>query len=386
MKTILFIEDDPILSRVYRKALEAADFEVKLAVDGEAGLAQLQVLRPDLILLDLMLPRISGMDLLRIIRNSEDFKMTPIVVFSSSFRSEVRDEAERLGASRLLSKSEFVPRQVIAVIKELLPGTSRLVTGSAGRSQGSAEASAQVPRLVQECGQLVLDINRRPDFFNRSGKLHELKTAINEVGNLAVQLGWGPQAYFCEALGALVGETLMRPTYLGTSTLRTLTQSVDFLAESCDSSRHFDISDYAAFDLLIVDGDSISRCGVQLALRKIKQRGTECSNGPDALSLVESKGYDMVFLDVELPGLDGFDLCSRIRRSGANRATPIIFVTRHADLQARAKATMSGGTDFVAKPFDFMELAVKSLLHLLRRRLIWVQPAGENVLASEDPN
>jgi DNA-binding response OmpR family regulator len=103
MKRILFVEDDAILARVYCRALESAGFEVQHAPDGESGLALLQVLRPDIILLDLMLPRVSGMDLLRIIRGSQDIKETPVVVFTSAYREELRAEVEELGANRVLS-------------------------------------------------------------------------------------------------------------------------------------------------------------------------------------------------------------------------------------------------------------------------------------------
>lgn len=369
MKQVLFVEDDAILARVYCKALRAEQFEVTHCPDGESGLAALQVLRPDVILLDLMLPRVSGQDLLRIIRNSEDIRQTPVVVFTSAFREELREELERLGANRVLSKAEFVPRQVISVLQELLPGGA---IGKAGKSAGAAfgaASSAGIPELIAKCGRLIQDINREISFNRRGGGLRTLRGSVKEVADAALAAGRGPQAYFCEALDAFLFEVSERPTQLGSSGLRTITQAVDFIAEAFDPGSRFDLAGYPVFDILTVDDDSISRCGIQLALGKIKQHSVECSQAGEALALCEQRPFDLIFLDVELPGMNGFEVCAQLRRAGKNQSAPVIFVTRHTDLQNRAQATMSGGTDVIGKPFNFMELAIKALMHLLRSKL-----------------
>jgi DNA-binding response OmpR family regulator len=369
MAKILFIEDDPVLSRVYCKAMAAAGFEVQHAADGEAGLTILQVMRPDLILLDLMLPRISGMDLLRIIRGSEDIKDTPVIVFSSAFRNDVREEVEKLGANRLLPKSEFVPKQVIAVIKELLPGGVRRIAGASSDPGVIAEAGARIPQLLRASGQLIQEVNREVGSDRRGGRLRALKSTVCDLADVAITLDMAAAAYFCEALDALLGEASDRVGKLGPAGLRTITQAVDFLADVFDPQSRFGFTGFPAFNILIMDDDSISRCGVQLALSKIKQKGQECARAPEALARCKEQAFDLIFLDVGLPDMNGFDLCAEIRRAGASRSAPVIFVTQHTDLQIRAQASLSGGTDFISKPFHFMELAVKSLFHLLRSKL-----------------
>lgn len=371
MKKILFVEDDPILTRVYCRALTAAGFDVEHAAHGEAGLAKLQIQRPDLILLDLMLPRVSGMDLLRIVRTSEGVKDTPVVIFSSALRAEVRTELEALGASRLLSKAEFVPRQVVAVIRELLPGSGRVPPRTAvegERDEGPGE-SAQVAAIVRESARLIQELNREVSFDHRGNRLRQLHGEMLRLSGAALAIGGGPQAYFAEAVALLLSEFLDRTSQLERSTLRTVTQSVDFLRESFEPGRRFTLSGREPFKILTVDDDSISRCGVQLALGRIKQKAVECADSATALELTGREPFDLIFLDVELPGTDGFEICAQMRRSGVNRATPVVFVTRHADLERRAQATMSGATDLIPKPFNFTELAVKALYHLLRSKL-----------------
>ena len=67
-----------------------------------------------------------------------------------------------------------------------------------------------------------------------------------------------------------------------------------------------------------------------------------------------------------MPGQSGLDLFLTIREMSTNRTTPVVFVTAHSDFSSRAQSTFSGGTDFIAKPFLPVELAVKALTHLFK--------------------
>jgi DNA-binding response OmpR family regulator len=67
--------------------------------------------------------------------------------------------------------------------------------------------------------------------------------------------------------------------------------------------------------------------------------------------------------------MNGFELCTRLRGFARNKNTPVVFVTGLTDFESRASSTMSGGNDLIAKPFLFMELAVKALVYILRARL-----------------
>ena len=70
-----------------------------------------------------------------------------------------------------------------------------------------------------------------------------------------------------------------------------------------------------------------------------------------------------------MPNMNGYELCAKIRNLPAYKKTPVVFVTSLNDLEARANSTMSGGNDFIAKPFLFIELAVKALIYVLRGQL-----------------
>ncbi len=76
----------------------------------------------------------------------------------------------------------------------------------------------------------------------------------------------------------------------------------------------------------------------------------------------------MIFLDADMPGMDGFETCRRIHQTEANRNTPVVFVTLHADFNSRAKSAESGGHDLIAKPFLAFEITVKALTLVMRAR------------------
>jgi len=121
---------------------------------------------------------------------------------------------------------------------------------------------------------------------------------------------------------------------------------------------------------LLGDDEILSRRAIAYALEKANLRSTNVEESSVALQLASEQVFDLIFLDVQMPGMDGFELCSRIRAQPINKNTPIIFVTSLTDFKSRAKSSLSGGTDLIAKPFMFIELTVKAITQVLRYRLM----------------
>ena len=110
MKNILIIEDDQIVANVYRNKLAVEGYKVEVAGDGESGLRIMRTFQPEIIILDLMLPTISGVDVIKEIRSEEQFVKTPIVVFSNTYMTNLIQDAWRAGANKCLSKASCTPR------------------------------------------------------------------------------------------------------------------------------------------------------------------------------------------------------------------------------------------------------------------------------------
>jgi len=88
-----------------------------------------------------------------------------------------------------------------------------------------------------------------------------------------------------------------------------------------------------------------------------------------ALALLMGMEFDLIFLDIDMPGMTGFELCKQIRAVPHYKETAVVFVSSLTDFQSKAQSTLSGGNDLIAKPFHFLELGVKALIHLWRPQL-----------------
>lgn len=117
---ILLVEDDDNLAAVYSSRLETEGFNVRRVSDGEHALTVALDYRPDLILLDLMMPALSGFDVLDILRNTPETAATKIVILTARGQDADKARAEKLGADDYLVKSQVVISDVMAIIKKLL--------------------------------------------------------------------------------------------------------------------------------------------------------------------------------------------------------------------------------------------------------------------------
>lgn len=117
---ILLVEDDTALSSVYKSRLELEGFEVREVNDGEKALASALDFSPDMILLDAMMPKISGFDVLDIIRNTKETSSVKVIMLTALSQSKDKERAETLGVDEYLVKSQVVIGDVVTKIKEHL--------------------------------------------------------------------------------------------------------------------------------------------------------------------------------------------------------------------------------------------------------------------------
>ncbi|PIU42921.1 MAG: response regulator [Parcubacteria group bacterium CG07_land_8_20_14_0_80_35_11] len=116
MKKILLIEDEKILSEMYETRLKREGFEVINTRDAEGGLELIKKEKPDLILLDLLLPGMQGQEALRILKEDPKTKDIPIIIFSNYDTPEVRKEAEKYGV-RYILKANVTTRDLVELVK-----------------------------------------------------------------------------------------------------------------------------------------------------------------------------------------------------------------------------------------------------------------------------
>jgi CheY-like chemotaxis protein len=115
---IVIVEDHPILASIYQKKLTSEGYQVEIASDGQTGLDLINHISPDLVILDLIMPTLNGMEVLKTLRSNPLFKSLPVFIFSSS---EWAGEALLEGATMVVSKSTCTPAQVVEMVRRLLP-------------------------------------------------------------------------------------------------------------------------------------------------------------------------------------------------------------------------------------------------------------------------
>src|ERR1017187_2144565 len=122
MKKILIIEDELIVRSIYRRKFEISGYQVETAEEGAAALNMLPTFKPDVIQVDIMLPGMDGVEVIRQIRSWPDFKSTPILVISSFYRPDLAKDAWKAGATKCVSKMDCTPNLALELVEQMLNG------------------------------------------------------------------------------------------------------------------------------------------------------------------------------------------------------------------------------------------------------------------------
>jgi CheY-like chemotaxis protein len=503
MKKILIVEDDLLIRGIYRRKFELSGYQVEVAEDGPTALRLMDAFQPDVLQVDIQMPGMSGVDVIREVRAKPAFKSTPIIVLSSLYRPDLAKEAWAAGATKCVSKADCTPNLAVDLVEQVLSGETRVfgpgfkpnspekipmmrVAGDTaflnraagakgppkttlpkfaqaemGQSEGSpalpnrapagggsapasnsapsipgiqegepaiprgssqtifitkmmatrkeaaakgaespaesAEASSEkgerkeeaVPssgassefrleirqEFLRRAPQLQADIRDRVGALIRSKSSTEQLTLLNELGtgiaslsSLAGVTGFTRLSHLAGAMDALIKDIQKKPSQMTSSVLRTIAHAADCLNVLFRELGQVSEEIPQSTLILAVDDEPISRRTISIALGKANLRCVALEDPKMALSIVKENPFDLIFLDAEMPGLSGFELCAEIRKLPSNKTTPVIFVTSLTKFEVRAQSSLAGGSDLIAKPFLMMELAVKSLTYLLKSK------------------
>ena len=418
MNKILIIEDDPIVAHIYRTRIEREGYEVEIAADGQSGFYRIHEFHPSAVLLDLMLPKMNGVEILKKIRAQAEFQRTPIIVFTNAYVPNMIQESFNAGATQVFNKATLTPRQIVDALHNALfvnsgegedgkspaePGPaqgasaddSALAAATAACTPGTAVLNAPAERLGEAEDQAGLrqtfnltapetftvirkvmqEFSKAQDDPSRVPHLDELYRKVHALTGSAGIAGLHNISQMAAALEVLLKELAEKPKNINASTLRTVAHSLDFIAELFNKGAGGTSINTTPINIMVVDDEILSRRAITYALEKANLKTVSLEDPQAALKLASENSFDLIFLDVQMPGMDGFELCTKIRALSEHKTTPIIFVTSLTDFKSRARSSLSGGTDLIAKPFMFIELSVKALAYVLRGRLARKQAA-----------
>jgi CheY-like chemotaxis protein len=537
VQRILIIEDELVVRSIYRRKYEMAGYKVETAEEGTAALKLLPVFRPDIIQVDIMLPGMDGVEVIRQIRAWPEFRTVPILVLSSFYRPDLATEAWKAGASKCVSKMDCTPNLALDLVEQLLSGentgfvpkfgTIPLAKGAldeipptptqkASAAEGTrltvkldlppskstvppplAPALAEPPPPWPEesptsfLPKLKADLNlppskgtaptrptfaqesapsappppaapaepAKPAFFGKTAPapykpptrptfasptlksaqderffvpdesppsapppapkvsepiesssssgpdfrleirqdflkrvpliqaelrertgalmksksisdqlklLQDLEGSISSLASLAGITGFSRVSHLAGALDVLIKDLRKKPAQMTASVLRTIAHAMDCMNVLFRDLNQMPQEIPHSMLILAVDDEPISRRTIAVALGKANLRCIAMEDSKLALTVLKENAFDLIFLDAEMPGLNGFELCAELRKLPTNKNTPVIFVTSLTKFETRAQSSLSGGSDLIAKPFLMMELAVKALTYLLK--------------------
>jgi CheY-like chemotaxis protein len=404
----LVVDDDMISREALSRSLKKAFSQPDLAVDGETALAQAARQAYDVIFLDVQMPGMDGFELCTKIRGTGPNRTTPVVFVTGQSDFDARAMSTLSGGNDLMGKPFLMFEVTVKALTLALHGRLRervqkpvpepgqdmdtadsLETVTDGPRPVASSTNAAQPPLstppetdeitdafltrvsihVGPLQELCRRILRTPDKETRQTMLVDGFLRINslipksgfEVAHPAYQMS--------TALEGLFRKLVQDPDHSTPSALFTMATAVDLLNDLCVPGTRADLAINPPIHMLVVEDDLLARRALVGALQTAFKKPESVENGEAALALALEKPFDVIFLDVVMPGMDGFEVCSKIRDTVPNRATPVVFVTGHSDFDTRAKMSRNGGNDLMGKPFLTSEIAVKALTFALRSRL-----------------
>ncbi len=384
--TILFVEDDPVLLKVYKRALTDQGFRVVTAEDGLLAIENLSKVRPDLVLLDLMLPKLHGFEVLKLIRADAEFKDVPVVVLSNAFMEGLAARALDAGANKGMSKSQCTPSKLVEVISELLGAAPNRSNAQEGTGQFESDTAFVTNAESQETCIWVRQKNTLRDApeeisrirescrayakaFGAGGSSTHLDALYRRVRffyTQTVMSGFTKLDCVAGALEALLFDVTYKKIEPTPLILRTITQAVDCLAYFVESGDTSFSDPMRKRRVLVVDDDPVCALTTVAALKLARVEAVGTQKPCEGLRMLETGCFDLVILDVDMPEMNGFEVCNQLRRMPKYKTCPVIFATICNGIDSRARGVLVGASDYMMKPITPAELTLKVAILLAK--------------------
>jgi two-component system, cell cycle response regulator len=410
--TVMVVEDNPLNMKLVRSLLKLNGYQVLEAEDAELAIRLAAAHQPDLILMDIQLPGMDGLEATRIIKSQEESREIPVVALTSYAMSGDEQKAREALCSGYITKP-IDTRKFIDTIKGFInnsesvtqplpkkersgkprilivddePLNIKLLNGKLPEGKYetlSCTSGIEAIRIAtQEEPDLILLDVMMPDMdgFTVSRLLKEkattrgipiiLVTALDGLDNKLKGLETGADEFLTKPVNTI--ELLSR-----INSLLRLKQYRERLSLHNQSEKSFNASagqadkpeeSFFPAKILIVDDDEKDS---QIFKSFFKDRNYDLEwvkSGEEALDLVLWKDFDLILLDVLLPGLDGFEICSRLKNAARTRDIQIILVTCLPELTNKIKGIELGADDYLIKPINSRELQARTKVLLDKKR------------------
>ncbi len=405
---ILAVDDDPLCRRAIQFALQKAHFTPDLAEDGEHAVAAARNTAYDVVFMDIQMPGMDGFAACSQILETQKNRDVPVIFVTAQSDFKTRAQSSLKGGRDLIAKpyllfeitvkavtcamrkrlqesvasptdtAETVPSilelSVIAVESDEALVTAPLTTTRTSEANALPGVSGfnppadlkgdfftAAPEYIAATRRLFQEWRVAPNRAQLPQGLDQLSVRMHTVASQARLAGLKVLPQVATALDALLKKLGSNSKTVTTSTLNTVSNALQLLEGLCVSGVETRLADHPPVRILVVDDEPLARRAVVGALQLAFEKPESAQDGVAASALAAAKPYDVIFTDVQMPKMDGFELAAQIRASGPNRNTPVVFITNFTDIAAQAQALESGASAFIGKPFLPIEITVKAL-------------------------
>lgn len=423
---LLAVDDDPLCRRALQFALEKASFTTDLAECGEKAVELAAAHTYDVVFMDIQMPGIDGLTAcgqihetrknptvpvifvtvqsdfntraqLRL-KGGADLMAKPFLVFELAVRAMTFAMRGRLDAARINRREEVPagatpilqpplpapvnaarrPATITAATGEVPPGSAPSETATFNSAEPAGDFMGESARLLAETRKIIDGLHKPGSELELEEHLGSLYLRVHTLASKASLAKLSIAAHVGSALEALVKRLYTNPKTVNASTLNTAANALRLLENLCRPGTEQELANREPVRILVVDDEPLARRAIVGALQLAFKQPESAGDGTQAVALVAKTPYDVIFADVQMPGLDGFELCSAVRASASNPTTPVVFITTHTDEDSQTKAAVAGGNDFISKPFLPIEITVKALTFAWEGRLknLGDPPAG----------
>jgi DNA-binding response OmpR family regulator len=399
-RTILFVETDATVLATYGKLLQREGFRVESSQDGLDALKALSQLRPDLVVLELMLPTFDGAEVLKFIRADPRLKTIPVIIFTDDSATELLQDPLLASGTKYMAKSDCTPPDMLQAIQDMLmatpssnstvdtvkndfapaiklhmagPGTPKddeeedeEVPGKTATTKERAEFLKEAPAEITKVRELCLAYLKSP---TSAPKLQTFSQSVSSLSANASKAGCARIVPLTKAFEVLLSRIMAKPSLATPSILQTIAEAADCLGLLLRSAEASSTEPAPRAKVLAVDDDTVCNHVIGSTLKRANLDISSVEDPLEGLRLLEASHYDLVLLDIDMPKMTGFEVCEKLRRLPNYKTTPVIFVTAHSNFENRTKGVLSGGNYFIAKPIDPSELALKVTIHLFKAQV-----------------
>ena len=382
MKKVLIIDDDQFILKVYQKKFETEGLHVEVAADGPSALAALRASVPELVLLDLMLPGMNGVELLSLLRTLPGCADLPVLVFSHSYDERLIEAARAAGALQCLNKNSVSPNKLLEIVRAALAAPPHraqvLVEAAAARPPvlPSIPAAAGSPedlrnQLVRDAASVETRLRAQLQAFsaaatgaNRTVALDPLRESFKRLAFDSDRANLPRLSLLATAVNHMLEDLREHPDEISAGTSRTLTRAVEAIPALFQQKPPVE-PETPTLAVVMHEQRGVAPLLAE-ALRMAHQPAVAFRDQAAALAFIEENPSDILVTSLEAAQPTGGDFVRRAQMIPGRSQLPAVLLSNQPPGSYTVPAFLVSHA-VLSFPFTAEEVVVSALVRLVTR-------------------